>query len=201
MRLFRTQHSNSRTGGASFNVTINGKPYEAMSLNMTTGWCYDKKVYQDSFLQDRTRCLPDTANPSYKWGFSTVISAIFIFLNFGWSVIMYIIWLDAQFCSTLVRAGFQMTPLRATFAMAKAAKRKLGMDEKKLVRVNTKELEQELYGTRKTKGTSMEYGLFEDSDEEYGEVEVVRRRTTRPKLNTAGAESEMSLSFLAKCLW
>jgi hypothetical protein len=37
-----------------------------------------------------------------------------------------------------------MTPLRAAFAMAKAAKIKTGMREGQLVRADTRELEQEL---------------------------------------------------------
>jgi hypothetical protein len=95
---------------------------------------------------------------------------------------MYILWQDAHFNSTLVRSGYQMTPLRAAFAMANAAKMKTGMREGQLVRANTKELKQELYGGKKGAGTSVEYGIFggeqEERDEEGG---MVRRKVVRPK--------------------
>jgi hypothetical protein len=113
-----------------------------------------------------------------------MLSGLFIFLHFGWSITMYVIWLDAQLKSTLVKAGYQLTPLRAAFAMAKAAKRRTGLGEKQLVRANTKELEQELYGTRRTKKTNVEYGIFEAADEEHGEVKsVIRRRPVKLKNN------------------
>lgn len=63
-----------------------------------------------------------------------------------------------------------MTPLRAAFAMARAARGRTGLGEEKLVRADTRELEQELYGGRKKRGTEVGYGIF-------GEGEgVVRRR-------------------------
>lgn len=94
---------------------------------------------------------------------------------------MYVVWQDAQFKSTLVKTGYTMTPLRAAFAMAKAARRRTGMGEKQLVRANTKELNQELYGTKGRKGTKVEYGIFDEGDVEHGGVETVRRRNVRPK--------------------
>jgi hypothetical protein len=173
--------------------------YNALNLNTTDGWCYNDKGYEYTSLYDKTRCLPDTANPTYKWGFSTMLSGIFIFIHTAWSITMYIVWLEAQLKSTLIRAGYQMTPLRAAFAMAKAAKRKTGMSEKQLVRANTNELEQELYGTRRTKGTKVEYGLFGDGDEEHGDVEVVvRRRPLRPKLDMGVSETSIGSATSSK---
>jgi hypothetical protein len=95
---------------------------------------------------------------------------------------MYVLWQDAHFHSTLVRSGYQMTPLRAAFAMAKAAKMKTGMREGQLVRADTRELEQELYGGKKGVGTSVEYGIFGEREErDGGESGEVRRRIVRPK--------------------
>ncbi|KAF2823952.1 hypothetical protein CC86DRAFT_372107 [Ophiobolus disseminans] len=184
--------------GASFNMTVDGKSYDALSLNITTGFCYGGRGYEFMYLYDKTRCLPDTANPTYKWGFSTMLSGMFVFVHFGWALTMYILWQDAQFRSTLVKGGYQMTPLRAAFAMAKAAKRKTGMSEKQLVRANTNELEQELYGTRRTKGTKVEYGIFEEGDEEHGEVEVVRRKNLGPKLDLGVSETSISSAISSK---
>lgn len=171
--------SNRSTGNSTFDVTINGKKYDAANLNGTSGYCYDGNGYSYYYLYDRSRCLPDTTDPTYQWGFSTMLSGLFVIFNFTWVISMYILWQDAQINSTLIGTGYQMTPLRAAFAMAKAAKRKTGLGEKQLVRANTKELEQELYGSKGTKATEVEYGIF-DEDEEHGEVEI-RRRILRPR--------------------
>jgi hypothetical protein len=105
-----------------------------------------------------------------------------------WAVSMYILWQDAHFHSTLVRSGYQMTPLRAAFAMAKAAKRKTGLGEGQLVRANTKELEQELYGNgKKMAGTSVEYSIFGDEDEECSVV--CRRAREAEELSTISVET------------
>jgi len=181
--------------GTSWNVTLSDQQYDVLTLNVTYGLCYDNKPFRSEYLRSRTRCLPDTANPSYEWGFSTIISGIFVFLHFGWTLTMYIIWQDAQFGSTLVKNGYQMTPLRAAFAMAKAAQRKTGMSEKRLVRANTKELEQELYGTRRTTGTKVGIDLFDEADEEHGEEHGVRRRHARPTVVTA--ETEISIDSVS----
>lgn len=118
-----------------------------------------------------------------------MLSGLYVFFHFGWAITMYIVWQDAQFNSSLVKSGYEMTPLRAAFAMAKAAKRKTGMGEKQLVRANTKELEQELYGTRKTKGTKVDHKIFAESDEEEAEARhTLVRRNVLPKSNEAFSE-------------
>lgn len=67
-----------------------------------------------------------------------------------------------------------MTPLRAAFTMAKAATKRTGMGEKQLVRANTKDLEEELYGGKKTASTTIEYMFFvedpEDGKDEHGYI-------------------------------
>jgi hypothetical protein len=81
-----------------------------------------------------------------------------------------------------------MTPLRAAFAMAKAAKRKTGLGEGQLVRANTKELEQELYGNgKKMAGTSVEYSIFGDEHEECSVV--CRRAREAEELSTISLET------------
>lgn len=104
---------------------------------------------------------------------------------------MYILWQDAQFNSSLVKSGYQMTPLRAAFALAKAAKRRTGLGEKQLVRANTKELEQELYGNprARVKGTKLDYWIFEEDPEDDGDDDgAVRRRSRRSKLEPSSSE-------------
>lgn len=128
-------------------------------------------------LQGKSRCLPDTSNPSYQWGFSTMLSGVFVFIHFGWCVSMYIVWLDAQSKSALIQEGYEMTPLRAAFAIAKAVKRKTGLGEKQLVRHDTKDLNKELYGKGEDKGTKIDYNIFVVNPEEDAEDEKqVRRR-------------------------
>ncbi|KAF1947144.1 hypothetical protein EJ02DRAFT_450107 [Clathrospora elynae] len=147
-------------------VDINGTSYDAQDLNTNTGYCYDSVAYDENHLFGNSRCLPDTADPSYRWGFSTLMFALFIFFTAGWVVTMYAVWQEAQFNSTLVKAGYKMTPLRAAFAMAKVAKKRTGMGEKQLVRANTKDLETELFGGKGKKRTKIEYGIFADDPED-----------------------------------
>jgi hypothetical protein len=173
------------------NITIASKTYDALVINGSTGYCYNSKPYDYSFLRDSTRCLPDTANPTYQWGFSTMLSGLFVFLHFGWALTMYAVWMDAQLLSPLVRSGYTMTPLRAAFAMAMAARGRTGMRGARLVRANTREVEQELYGSRKRVGTCIGVGIFEEGDQELGEAgDSVRRRTIRSK---HGSEIELDV--------
>ncbi|KAF2630312.1 hypothetical protein BU25DRAFT_419322 [Macroventuria anomochaeta] len=177
----------SETGRYSKNVTyncnetvtykINDYQYDVQILNATNAYCYDHKAYNLMDLQGKSRCLPDTANPSYQWGFSTMLSGIFVFIHFGWGVSMYILWLDAQSKSTLIQEGYELTPLRAAFAIAKAVKRKTGLGERQLVRHDTKDLNKELYGIGKEKGTNIDYSIFAANIEENAKEEKgVRRR-------------------------
>ena len=69
-----------------------------------------------------------------------------------------------------------MTPLRAAFAIAKAVKHKTGLGEGRLVRHDTKDLNKELYGTRKEKGTKIDYGIFVVHGDEGDEKGLRRRR-------------------------
>jgi hypothetical protein len=135
-------------------------------LKTTWGYCFNDIGYNSTYLYDKTRCLPDTANPAYEWGFATMLAGLFVFLQFGWSLSMYAVWQDAQVNCALVKGGYRMTPLRAAFAMTKAARRKTGMGEKDLMRADTKELEKELYGGKKTETTQVDHGIFSENAED-----------------------------------
>lgn len=165
-------------GNETVTYMINGRQYDIQDINATFSLCYNHKAYDVWDLRGRTRCLPDTANPSYQWGFSTMLSGVFVFIHFGWCLSMYTVWLDAQSKSTLVQEGYGMTPLRAAFAIAKAVKRRTGLGEKQLVRHNTKDLNKELDGVRNEKGTEIDYSIFvantgEDAEEDR---QITRRR-------------------------
>ncbi|KAF2999355.1 hypothetical protein E8E13_005914 [Curvularia kusanoi] len=168
-------------------IELNKRQYDIQTLNGTIAYCYGGKAYDYRALQGKARCLPDTTNPTYQWGFSTMLSGIFVFIHFGWAVSMYIVWLDAQSRSTLIKEGDQMTPLRAAFAIAKAVKHKTGLGERQLVRHNTKDLDKELDGTRKAKGTKIEYSMFEVCYEEDVEDGKVRRRRNALALDGAAS--------------
>ncbi|KAJ8114060.1 hypothetical protein OPT61_g3961 [Boeremia exigua] len=156
---------------------INDQQYDVQMLQGKRAFCYNGKDYDFNELTGRSRCLPDTTNPSYQWGFSTMLSGVFVFIHFGWSISMYIVWLDAQSRSALIREGYQMTPLRAAFAIAKAVKRKTGLGEKQLVRHNTKDLNKELDGTRGKKGTTIDYSIFvPDPEDDADDERAIRRR-------------------------
>lgn len=164
-------------GNETVTTKINDHDYDIQTLNGNVTYCYNSKAYDIPDLQGKSRCLPDTQNPSYSWGFSTMLSGIYVFLHFGWSLSIYIVWLDAQSKSTLIQGGYEMTPLRAAFAIAKAVKRKTGLGEKQLLRHDTKDLNKDLYGTGKRKGTKIDYSIFVASVEEDAEEDKrVRRR-------------------------
>ncbi|KAH3907014.1 hypothetical protein HBH56_194840 [Parastagonospora nodorum] len=156
----------------TYNITTHGGTFDLLDLNTTSSYCYNSKPYDYTFLSERSRCLPDTANPTYQWGFSSMLSGLFVFCHFAWALSMYAVWLDAQFCSSLVRGGYTMTPLRAAFAMARAARGRTGLGEEKLVRADTRELKQELYGSKRKRGTEVGYGIFGEGEREMG----MRRR-------------------------
>jgi hypothetical protein len=90
------------------------------------------------------------------------MAGVFVFLHFGWCVTMYIVWQDAQIYSKLVGQGYEMTPLRAAFAMAKAARRKTGIGEGKLVRADTKEIALEMYGGPKKDRARIDFEMFKE---------------------------------------
>lgn len=175
--------TNPSPGNSTFPITVNGKTYDAAEINGTSGYCYNSIGYDAISLYNKSRCLPDTAHPSYQWGFSTIMSALFIFLQFAWCLTMYILWQDAQWHSSLVKTGYQMTTLRAAFVLARAARRRTGLGERQLVRADTRELERELYGSGKMEGTEVEFGIFGDDAELRGDAGdfVTRRRSLRPK--------------------
>lgn len=153
-------------------ITFDGKPEEYGLSNMTVGggYCYNNRGYRSTELTNRTRCLPDTQNPAYRWGFSTMLSGVFVIVHLIWSLTMYLVWLDAQFNSKLVRMGYTMTPLRAAFTLATVARRKMGCGNVDLVRADTKNVEDKLFGNSSKKirhqGAEIDYGLFNDDGKE-----------------------------------
>jgi hypothetical protein len=168
---------------------------DAQYLKGNAGYCFGDIGYRPGDLYDKSRCLPDTADPTYQWGFSTLMSGLFVMFTTVWVLSMYVLWQDAQFNSTLVKEGYQMTPLRAAFAMAKAAKRRTGLGEKQLVRANTKDLEKELYGGRGKRRTKIEYDLFVHDPE--GGDEEPRRSPGVSTVNLKSPDSDSHIQAIS----
>lgn len=144
----------------SISVPVSGKTYNADDLVTNYGYCYNGIGYEYDALMGRSRCLPDTANPTYQWGFATLMSGLFMLVTSGWVFSMYVLWQDAQFNSTLVKEGYRLTPLRAAFAMAVAARRRTGLSGKDLISAKNRALGRQLYGKKGTRGTVVDHGLF-----------------------------------------
>lgn len=134
--------------------------YSAYSLNYTYGFCWNDKGYDSWPIQKSSRCLPDTANPSYEWGFSTTIVAIFLIVHFVWALSMYFIWLDAQLNSELVKSGFRLTELGAAFLVTEAAKKWTGLEGDELIQMGGAGLKRELYGSRRREGAVVDKDVF-----------------------------------------
>jgi hypothetical protein len=128
------------------------------------GFCHDNIGHDSMYLNGRSRCLPDTAHPAYQWGFSTMMTAVVVIMQFIWGLTMYSIWQDAQFNSKLVKTGFKMTQFRAAFALAATAENRTELASSELVRAEQKSLEAELTGKRKNKGAVIDYEIFGDGE-------------------------------------
>ncbi|KAL1793769.1 hypothetical protein ACET3X_008751 [Alternaria dauci] len=77
---------NTYACNATFSITIANIAYDASTLNGSYGYCYNDVGYDYTLLSDKSRCLPDTANPSYAWGFATLMSGLFIFVTAIWTL-------------------------------------------------------------------------------------------------------------------
>ena len=66
---------------------------------------------------------------------------------------MYALWLDARLNSRLVREGFSLSQLRASFVLAAAADLKTGLGARELVRADAKALHAELFADKSARAT------------------------------------------------
>ena len=189
---FKTREGDIQQCNRIYNLQLDGKDYNADTLNYTYGYCYDNKIgYQASDFTGKIRCLPDTQNPSFGWGFSSMLSGVFVIANLVWALTIYAVWLDAQFNSKLVKQGYVMTPLRAAFALATVARRKIGCENVDLVRADTKGVESELFGRSSKKvrhrGAEVDYAVFQGDGKEGMEMISDAERGLRQRKNGAPA--------------
>jgi hypothetical protein len=144
-------------GNYLYNVTINNHTFKFDSLNLAYSKCYNGSAYDTSYLSARSICMPNSANDTYRWGFSTMLSAVFVIVQLIWALSLYVVWQDAQWNSVLVRGGYKMTQLRAAFSVSEAAQQRMGMENEELMRAEHKDLERRLYGRK----TLVDYGMWE----------------------------------------
>ncbi|KAF2811024.1 uncharacterized protein BDZ99DRAFT_293556 [Mytilinidion resinicola] len=140
-----------------YNITLNGHNYKFDHLDLASATCYNGTAYDDEYLSKNAQCMPDTTVNTYQWGFSTMLSAVFVIVQLIWASSMYAVWQDAQWNSALVRAGYKMTQLRAVFSLSEAAQQRTGMENEELMRMESKRLEENLYGRK----TLVDYGMWE----------------------------------------
>ncbi|KAL1599913.1 hypothetical protein SLS60_007718 [Paraconiothyrium brasiliense] len=167
----------------SFPVTLlNGNTYSMYDLNFsTTGYCFQNKSYDYWNLVDSTRCLPDTAHPSYQWGFSSAMMGVLFIINLVWCLTMWIVWQDAL-RAKLVRSGYRMSPLRAAFVLTEAARQRTGVSVEGLVLRETKMLKRELRRHKGRKEAVVHKDIFDEGSGEgstdfgKGNIVKIRRR-------------------------
>ncbi|KAF2684794.1 hypothetical protein K458DRAFT_431090 [Lentithecium fluviatile CBS 122367] len=159
-------------------VPISNQTFEFKDINDTYGYCYEDAGYTYEKLVSKVRCLPDTVHPSYSWGFSTMLSIIFVILQCAWNLTVYAVWQDAQWKSELVRGGYKMIQLCAVFALATAARWETGLGNAELVSADTKELGEELFGSKRKmmKGAMISSKIFHGAVEQPGGDEVMLKK-------------------------
>lgn len=155
----------------TYPITINGISNSVHNISWGPGFCLGKQGYEFNQIYKSTRCIPDTQDPTYVWGFSTMIAALFVIMQFIWGLSMYALWQDAQFNSRLVQSGFRLTELRAAFALTEAAHKETGLKAPSLIQSNPRELKKELYGGRGRKSADVALEVLWDD-----RLEVRRRR-------------------------
>jgi hypothetical protein len=166
--------SSTLPGNGKYNITLFGTKYDIGALNIADGYCDGDLGYSVAQISQHTRCLPDTANESYRWGFSTMLSGVFTFIQLAWALSMYAVWLDAHFNSELVKSGFRMSQLRAAFLLTAAAKARTGMRCEELVSADVRDLRVKLMGSGKSKGAEVSRGMFNQDAGRVSEEEQVK---------------------------
>ncbi|KAK7180872.1 uncharacterized protein CC84DRAFT_1163997 [Paraphaeosphaeria sporulosa] len=173
----------------TFPVTLpDGQTYSIYDINYTaSGYCFGNKTYKYWDLVDSTRCLPDTANPSYQWGFSSAMIGVCFIINLVWCLSMWVVWQDAL-RAKLVRRGYRMSPLRAAFILTEAARRRTGVNGVEgLVLRDRRLLRRELRRGKGRKEAVVDREVFEegegDDEVEYGKGNAItiKRRPVRTR--------------------
>ncbi|KAF1974625.1 hypothetical protein BU23DRAFT_553279 [Bimuria novae-zelandiae CBS 107.79] len=165
----------------TFPVTLpNNKTYSMYDLDFSSNqYCFQNKSLNYMELIDSTRCLPDTANPSYQWGFSSALMGVLIIINLVWCLTMWLVWQDAL-RAKMVRDGYRMSPLRAAFVLTEAARRTTGIGGEGLVLKDRRTLKRKLERRKGHPEASVHREIFEEMPAEV-EVDFATKNATRIK--------------------
>lgn len=175
----------------TFEVTLpNNEKYSMYDLSFDPyGFCFQNKSYDFADLSASTRCLPDTANPSYAFGFSSAMLGVILIMNLTWCLSMWAVWQDAMF-ARLVQQGYRMSPLRAAFALTEAAKRRTGVRGEGLVLRERKLLRRELKRGKGKREATVGIEVFEEGPGGEREVEEGGGRGMRIRRKPVGGREE-----------
>ncbi|KAF2756173.1 hypothetical protein EJ05DRAFT_92353 [Pseudovirgaria hyperparasitica] len=102
-------------------------------LNLTRGGCFRNQSMPTADIDTNSRCLPSGDNAKYYWGFSSMLGAIVVILQFVWAFTMYALWFESMVFSTLVKQGMKLSQLRGAFAVTAAAQERLEMGAEEMV--------------------------------------------------------------------
>lgn len=107
--------------------------------------CYNNKIY-DGFgdLLNIAQCLPalgDSGDPSYEWGFSTVLTSLILICHCIWSLFIFVLYLDGELNGSLQqKTNFEMSQVRAALIVAEAATRTTDRTLTSLIGCSPKEI-------------------------------------------------------------
>ncbi|KAK7532815.1 uncharacterized protein J3D65DRAFT_532498, partial [Phyllosticta citribraziliensis] len=147
-QAFCSEETGFMLGGHNYTFwEIYNATTHSRSLNMAGElYCYGTTAYVfPEGISKSSQCLPNTDNPGYQWGFSALLSSVVLIVQLIWGCTMYIVWVEAQVNSRLLRSGYRLTELRGAFAFAAAAEATTGMEASELKGSSVKSLEKFLF--------------------------------------------------------
>lgn len=84
--------------------------------------CYSGRAYDWDQIAQTVQCLPDSSDPKYRWGFSTVLFSIILILHTVWATSNFLLWVDAELHGSLQHeTGFQLSQVHSAFMLTAAA--------------------------------------------------------------------------------
>ena len=95
--------------------------------NLDSFFDYDNTTYPANYLFSTTSQIC-TQESSYSWGFTTEIVFLICISNFIWFLGIYVLWMDGERSSEMVRKGRRLGRNRAVIDIAEVLTARLGHD-------------------------------------------------------------------------